>query len=103
MKNHNNFDINISFLENFVKKDSQSITNQNFDASANNCSNANDMFLMLVKENGANNVNTLQMPNKRAKDNQLHIGNQIFQTWIKSDLEAYIELKKRSKFLMNSL
>ena len=56
------------------------------------------MFLMLVKENGENNVNTLQMPNKRAKDIQLHIGNQIFQTGIKSDLEAYIELKKRSEF-----
>ena len=29
---------------------------------------------------------------------QLYIGNQIFQTGIKSDLEAYIELKKRSEF-----
>ena len=56
------------------------------------------MFLMLVKENGVNNVNTLQLPNKRAKDIQLHNGNQIFQTWIKSDLEAFIELKKRSEF-----
>ena len=37
VKNHNNFDVNISFLENFVKKDSQSITNQNFDVLANNC------------------------------------------------------------------
>ena len=91
LKNHNNFDVNISFLENFIEKDSQSITNQNFDVSANNCSNTNDMFLMLVKENGENNVNTLQLPNKRAKDIQLHIGNQIFQTGIKSDLEAYIE------------
>ena len=53
---------------------------------------------MLVKENGQNNVNALQLPNKRAKDLQLHIGNQIFQTPIKSDLEAYIELKKRSEF-----
>ena len=53
---------------------------------------------MLVKENGENNANTLQMPNKRAKDIQLHIGNQIFQTGIKSDLEAFIELKKRSEF-----
>ena len=53
---------------------------------------------MLVKENGVNNVNTLHLPNKRAKDIQLHIGNQIFQTGIKSDLEAFIELKKRSDF-----
>ena len=68
LKNHNNFDINISFLENCVKKDSQSITNENFDASANNCTNTNDVFLMLVKENGENNANTLQMPNKRSKD-----------------------------------
>ena len=44
IKNHNNFDVNISFLENFVKKDSQSITNTNFDVSANNCSNTNDIF-----------------------------------------------------------
>ena len=45
---------------------------------------------MLIKENGVMNVNTLQLPNKRAKDIQLHIGNQIFQTGIKSDLEAFI-------------
>ena len=37
-------------------------------------------------------------PIKELKDIQLHIGNQIFQTSIKSDLEAYIELKKRSEF-----
>ena len=98
VKNHDNFDVNISFLENFVKKDSQSITNGNFDVSVNNCSYTNDMFLILVKEYGENNVNTLQLPNERAKDRQLHIGNQIFQTSIKSDLEAYIELKKRSKY-----
>ena len=53
---------------------------------------------MLVKDNGQNDVNTLQLPNKRAKDLQLHIGNQIFQTGIKSDIEAFIELKKRSEF-----
>ena len=53
---------------------------------------------MLIKENGENNVNTLKLPNKRAKDIQLHIRNQIFQTGIKSDLEAFIELKKRSEF-----
>ena len=56
------------------------------------------MFLMLVKENGQNNANPLQLPNKKAKDLQLHIGNQIFQTGIKSDLEAFIELKKRGEF-----
>ena len=44
VKNHNNFDVNISFLENFVKKDSQSITNSEFDIVANNCSNTSDMF-----------------------------------------------------------
>ena len=98
VKNYNNFDVNTSFLENYVKKDSQSITNGQFDVRANNCTNTNDMFLMLVKENGVNNVNTLQLPNKRAKDIQLHIGNQIFQTGIKSDLEAFIESKKRSEF-----
>ena len=94
VKNYNNFDVNISFLENFVMRDSQSITNGNFNVAANNCTNTNDMFLMLIKDEN----NTLQMPNKRAKDLQLHIGNQIFQTGIKSNLEAYLELKKRSKF-----
>ena len=98
IKNYNNYDMNISFLENFVKKDSQSITDEEFNVSANNCSNTNDMFLMLIKDNTENNANTLRMPNKRAKDLQLHIGNQIFQTPIKSDLEAFIELKKRSEF-----
>ena len=43
------------------------------------------MFLMHIKENGENNVNTLRLTNKRAKDIQLHIGNQILQTGIKSD------------------
>ena len=36
IKNHNIFDVNISFLENYVKKDSQSITNNEFDVGANN-------------------------------------------------------------------
>ena len=84
VKNYNNFDVNISFLDNFVMSGSQSITNGNFNVAANNCTNTNDMFLMLIKDEN----NTLQMPNKRAKDLQLHIGNQIFQTGIKSDLEA---------------
>ena len=98
VKNHNSFDINISFLENYVKKDSQSITNDEFDVGANNCTNTNDVFLMLIKENDENNNNTLQMPNKRAKDLQCHIGHQKFQSSINSDLDAFIELKKRSEF-----
>ena len=98
VKNHNNFDINISFLENYVKKDSQSIANNEFDVGANNYTKANDVFLMLVKENGENNTNTLQMPNKRAKDLQCYIEHQKFQSSINSDLDAFIELKKRSEF-----
>ena len=49
---------------------------------------------MLVEDND----NTLRLPNKRAKNLQLYIGNQLFQTGIKSDLESYLELKKRSEF-----
>ena len=98
LKNHNNFDVNISFLENYVKKDSQTITNEIFDASANNCTNINDVFLMLVKENGENNINTLQMPNKKAKDLQLYIGHQKFQSSVNGDLDVFIELKKRSEY-----
>ena len=60
VKNYNNFDVNISFLENFVMRGSQSITNQEFNVSANNCTNTNDMFLMLIKDNN----NTLRMSNK---------------------------------------
>ena len=94
VKNYNNFDVNISFLENFVIRDSQNITNQEFNIGANNCTNTNDMFLMLVEDTN----NTLRLPNKRAKNLQLYIGNQLFQTGIKSDLESYLELKKRSEF-----
>ena len=94
VKNYNNFDVNIPFLENFVIRDSQNITNQDFNIGANNCTDTNDMFLMLVKDD----ANTLRLPNKRAKNLQLYIGNQLFQTGIKSDLEAYLELKKRSEF-----
>ena len=94
VKNYNNFDVNIPFLENFVIRDTQNITDNEFNIGANNCTNTNDMFLMLVKDN----VNTLRLPNKRAKNLQLYIGNQLFQTGIKSDLEAYLELKKRSEF-----
>ena len=63
LKNHNNFDVNISFLENFDKKDSQSITDGEFNVSGNNCSNTNDVFLMLVKEDVVTNntpTNTLR-------------------------------------------
>ena len=98
VKNHNNFDTNISFLENYVKKDSQSITNDEFDVGANNCTNTNAVFLMLVKENGENNTNTLQMPYKKAKNLQCHIGHQKFQSSVNSDLDAFIELKKRGEF-----
>ena len=94
VKNYNNFDVNIPFLENFVIRDSQNITDNEFNIGANNCTNTNDMFLMLVKDD----ANTLRLPNKRAKNLQLYIGNQLFQTGIKSDLEAYLELKKRSEF-----
>ena len=94
VKNYNNFDVNIPFLENFVIRDSQNITDNEFNIGANNCTNTNDMFLMLVKDNN----NTLHLPNKQAKNLQLYIGNQLFQTGIKSNLEAYLELKKRSEF-----
>ena len=98
LKNHNNFDVNISFLENYVKKDSQTIIDNEFDVSANNYTNTNDTFLMLVKENSKNNNNTLQMPNKRVKDLQCYIGHQKFQSSVYSDLDAFIELEKRSEY-----
>ena len=101
VKNYNNFDVNISFLENFVIRDSQNITDNEFNVGANNCTNTNDMFLMLVKDDIVTDnfhTNTLRLPNKRAKNLQLYIDNQLFQTGIKSDLESYLELKKRSEF-----
>ena len=101
VKNYNNFDVNIPFLENFVIRDSQNITDNEFNIGANNCTNTNDMFLMLVKDDVVTNnthTNSLRLPNKRAKNLQLYIGNQLFQTGIKSDLESYLELKKRSEF-----
>ena len=76
VKNYNNFDVNISFLENFVMRGSQSITNQEFNVPANNCTNFNDMFLMLVKDDVVTDnvhTNTLRLPNKRAKDLQIYI------------------------------
>ena len=94
VKNYNNFDVNIPFLENYVIRDTQTIKNGDFNVPANNCTNTNDMFLMLIKDDN----NTLQMPNKRAKDLQLYIGHQKFQSSINTDLDAFIELKKRSEF-----
>ena len=69
IKNHNNFDVNISFLENYVNKDSQSITDGEFNVSGNNCTNTNDVFLMLAKDDVVTNnthTNTLRLPNKKA-------------------------------------
>ena len=95
LKNHNNFDVNIPFLENFVNKDSQTINNNNFDVFVNNCRNTNDLFLMLIKDDN----NTLKLPNKRYKNLQLYIDNQRFQNGISSDLDAFIELKNRSEYI----
>ena len=93
LKNHNNYNINIPFLENYVKKDSNNITNENFDVFVNNVRNCNDLFLLLIKDN-----NTLKLPNKKCKNLQLYIDNQKFQTEILSDLDAYTELKNRSEY-----
>ena len=101
VRNHNNFDVDISFLENFVKKDSQSITDGEFNVSGNNCSNTSDVFLMLVKDDVVTDdahTNTFCLPNKRVKDLQCYIGHQKFQSSVNSDLEAFIELKKRSEY-----
>ena len=101
VKNHSNFDVNISFLENYVEKYSQSITDGEFNVSGNNCSNTNDVFLMLVKDDVVTNnthTNTLRLPNKRVKDLQCYIGYQKFQSSVNTDLKAFIELKKRSEY-----
>ena len=95
LKNHNNFNVNITFLENYVKKDNNNITNENFDVFVNNVRNCNDLFLLLIKDNN----NTLRLPNKKCKNIQLYIDNQKFQTEILSDLDAYIELKNRSEYI----
>ena len=95
LKNHNNFNINITFLENYVKKDSNNITNESFDVFINNVRNCNDLFLLLIKDNN----NTLKLPNKKCKNIQLYIDNQKFQTEILSDLDAYTELKNRSEYV----
>ena len=94
LKNHNNFDVNIAFLENYVKKDSNNITNESFDVFINNVRNCNDLFLLLIKDNN----NTLKLPNKKCKNLQLYIDNQKFQTELLSNLDAYTELKNRSEY-----
>ena len=95
MKNHNNFNINITFLENYVKKDSNNISNESFDVFINNVRNCNDLFLLLIKDNN----NTLKLPNKKCKNLQLYIDNQKFQTELLSDLDAFVELKNRSEYV----
>ena len=95
LKNHNNFNVNVPFLENYVKKDSNNITNESFDVFVNNVRNCNDLFLLLIKDNN----NTLKLPNKKCKNIQLYIDNQKFQTEILSDLDAYTELKNRSEYV----
>ena len=95
LKNHNNFNINIKFLENYVKKDNNNITNENFDVLVNNVRNCNDLVLLLIKDKN----NTLKLPNKKCKNIQLYIENQKFQTEILSDLYAYTELKNRSEYV----
>ena len=89
LKNHNNFNVNITFLENYVKKDNSNITNEHFDVFANNVRNCNDLFLMLIKDNN----NTLKFSYKKCKNIQLYIDNQKFQTEILSDLEHIQNLK----------
>ena len=60
LENHNNFNVNITFLENYVKKDNNNIANEHFDVFANNVRNCNDLFLLLIKDNN----DTLKLPNK---------------------------------------
>ena len=95
LKNHNNFNINKTFLGNYVKKDNNNITNENFDVLVNNVRNCNDLFLLLIKDDN----NTLKLPNKKCKNIQLYVDNQKFQTEILSDLDAYTELKNRSEYV----
>ena len=94
IKNHNNFNVNITFLENYIEKNNDNITNENFDVFVNNVRNCNDLFLLLIKDNN----NTLKLPNKKCKNIQLYIDNQKFQTEILSNLDAYTELKNRSEY-----
>ena len=96
LKNHNDSNVNIAFLENYVKKDNNNnnITDEHFDVFVNNVRNCNNLFLLLIKDNN----NTLKLPNKNCKNIQLYIDNQKFQTEILSDLDACIELKNRSEY-----
>ena len=94
LKNHNNFNVNIPFLENYVKKDNNNISDQNFNVFVNNVRNCNDLFLLLIKDNN----NTLKLPNKKCKNLQLYIDNQKFQSEILSNLDAYSTLKNRSEY-----
>ena len=94
LKNHNNFNVSITFLENYVKKYNNNVTNETFDVFVNNVRNCNDLFLLLIKDNN----NTLKLPNKKCKNIQLYVDNQKFQTEILSDLDAYTELKNRSEY-----
>ena len=94
LKNHNNFNVNITFLENYVKKDNKNITNENFDVFVNNVRNCNGLFLLLIKDIN----NTLKLPNKKCKNIQLYIDNQKFENEILSNLDAFIDLKNRSEY-----
>ena len=69
-----------------------------FGNDAKGCFETTFLSPSIIKENGLNNVNTLRLPNKRAKDIQIHIGHQKFQSSVNSDLEAFIELKNRSEY-----
>ena len=72
-----------------------------FNVSANNCTNSNDIFLMLVKDDVVTDnthTNTLHLPNTKAKNLQCHIGHHKLQSIVNSDLDAFIELKKRSEY-----
>ena len=95
LKNIQNFNVNITFLENYVKKNNNNITNESFDVFVNNVRNCNDLFLLLIKDNN----NTLKLPNKKCQNLQLYIDNQKFQTEVLSDLDAFVELKNRSEYV----
>ena len=95
LKNHNNLNAIITFLENYLKKDNNIITKENFDVFINNVRNCNDLFLLLIKDNNY----TLKLTNKKCKNIQLYIDNQKFQTEILSNLDAYTELENISEYI----